>query len=139
MHGEWTDQTRKTYSSWPTGPSKKRQSWLPSNTCVKGQSAKKRLYHQGPHEIKMGPFDLRTTTMGIQWSWMLPEEGLGSTSRPKNTNEECEAIYASNALSRDIERLHAEARPTARKERHGNQGTTTKNNGDHQSKPGKWR
>jgi len=57
------------------------------NTCVMGQSAKKRLHLQEPHEIRMGPFDPRTTTREIQWSWMLPKEDRGSTSRPKNTNE----------------------------------------------------
>jgi len=52
-----------------------------------GQPAKKKLHLKEPHEIRMKPFDPRTTTKEIQWSWMLLEEGLGSTSRPKNTNE----------------------------------------------------
>jgi len=47
---------------------------------------------------------------------MRREEGLGSTCRPKNTNEGGEATYASNSANLDIKQRHAEAKPTAKKE-----------------------
>jgi len=49
------------------------------------------------------------------------------------------ATCASDAPNLYIEQRHAEARPTAKKERPGNQEMTTKSNGDQQPKQEKWR
>ena len=133
------DQTRKTHNPRPIRPLKRKPKWQPSNTCVMCEPAKQRPHHQEPQGIRMGPFDLRTIIRAIQWSSMQCQEDRGSTSRPKNTKEECVATYSSNAPNRDIQQRHVKGRPTAKKERPGNQKMKTKNNGDHQPKPGKWR